>query len=129
MFNKLLFFKFFKFGLVGFSGIIVDYGITYLCKEKLKFNKYIANSVGFTIAASSNYLLNRLWTFHSHKAISTEYLKFFIVSLIGLGISNFIILVLLKLFPINFYFAKLVAIVTVVIWNFEVNYFYTFNAN
>lgn len=39
--------QFIKFCIVGGSGVFVDFGITYLCKEWLKFNKYIANSLGF----------------------------------------------------------------------------------
>lgn len=38
---------------------------TFLGKEKLRLNKYVANSLGFISAASTNYVLNRLWTFHS----------------------------------------------------------------
>ena len=59
-------FKFLKFGIVGLSGLIVDFSITILLKEKLKIHRYISNSAGFTIAASSNYLLNRIWTFESN---------------------------------------------------------------
>ncbi len=58
-------FKFLKFGIVGFSGLIIDYAITFLLKEKLKVQRYISNSIGFTVAASSNWLFNRLWTFES----------------------------------------------------------------
>ena len=33
-----LFFKFLKFGLVGFSGLLLDFGVTYIAKEKLRWN-------------------------------------------------------------------------------------------
>ena len=49
-------FKFFKFVIVGFSGLIVDFSITFLLKEKLKIHRYLSNSAGFTVAASTNYL-------------------------------------------------------------------------
>ena len=39
--------QFFKFCVVGGSGVFVDFGVTYLCKEWLKLNKYVANSLGF----------------------------------------------------------------------------------
>ena len=55
--------KFLKFIIVGFTGMVVDFSITILLKEKLKIHRYIANSAGFVLAASSNYLFNRLWTF------------------------------------------------------------------
>ena len=56
--------QFIKFCVVGASGMAVDFGITFLGKEKLRLNKYVANSLGFISAASTNYVLNRLWTFH-----------------------------------------------------------------
>ena len=62
---ETIFLKFLKFGIVGFSGVIVDFGITYFCKEKLRIQKFVSNAIGFCVAASSNYILNRLWTFQS----------------------------------------------------------------
>ncbi len=58
--------KFFRFIAVGFSGLLVDYGITALSKEIIRLQKYAANALGFIVAATSNYYLNRIWTFHSH---------------------------------------------------------------
>ena len=57
--------KFLKFGAVGLSGVFVNFGITYVCKEWLKWNKYLSNILGFVFAATTNYILNRLWTFQS----------------------------------------------------------------
>ena len=57
--------QFLKFCAVGGSGVFVDFGITYACKEWLRLNKYVANSLGFLCAATTNYILNRIWTFHN----------------------------------------------------------------
>ena len=67
-----MFLQFIKFCVVGGTGVVVDFGITFLFKEKLKLNKYIANSLGFMAAASTNYLLNRWWTFRSHHHLPAE---------------------------------------------------------
>ncbi|RLD70306.1 MAG: GtrA family protein, partial [Bacteroidetes bacterium] len=83
-FSKAFFLKFLKFGLVGFTGVFVDFGITYLTKEKLHIPKYVANAIGFTTAASTNYYLNRIWTFEStNPEIAREYTEFLAISLIG----------------------------------------------
>ena len=119
--------KFVKFGIVGFSGLFVDFGVTYLCKEIFRIQKYIANSIGFTAAASTNYILNRVWTFQSKDPnIAMEYTEFIIISLIGLGINNFILWLIVSRSKINFYIAKLFAIAVVTVWNFLANYFITF---
>jgi len=119
--------KFMKFGAVGISGLFVDFGITFLCKEIIKIPKYISNAIGFTMAASTNYLLNRIWTFQSQDpGIALEFSKFFIVSLIGLGINTLILWLLVSKFKMNFYLSKLFAIAVVMIWNFLANLLYTF---
>lgn len=118
--------KFIKFASVGFSGLIIDFSITYLLKEHFNLHRYIANSIGFTIAASTNYLLNRAWTFQSkNPAILTEYTSFFFVSLIGLGLNNLFLFLFEKKF--NFYLSKLLAIAFTTVWNFLANYFFTFS--
>jgi putative flippase GtrA len=118
-------FKFFKFIIVGFSGMVVDFSITFLLKENLKVNRYISNSVGFTIAASSNYLFNRLWTFQSNNPrVLLEFGTFFIISLIGLGINNLFLWLFER--KVRFYYAKFLAIIVTSAWNFSANYILNF---
>lgn len=119
--------KFLKFGLVGLSGVVVDFSFTYLSKEKIKLNKYLANSTGFTMATISNFFLNHYWTFEKRAdARIVEFSQFFLIALIGLGLNNLIIYFLTDKGKLNFYKAKLFAIVVVSIWNFFANYLYTF---
>ncbi len=127
-FSKAFLLKFLKFGLVGFSGVFVDFGITYLTKEKLHIPKYVANAIGFTTAASTNYYLNRVWTFEStNPEIALEYTQFLIISIIGLGINTLILWLLVSKFKMNFYLAKVFAIGVVTVWNFLANAYITFN--
>lgn len=106
--------------------MVVDFGVTFVCKELLKLNKYIANALGFIAAATSNYTLNRLWTFHSHNNITAEYAKFIGVAILGLGINSAVIYLLVEKLRLHFYFSKLLAIGVVTIWNFLMSYFFAF---
>jgi len=126
---KTLLLKFIKFGIVGFSGMLLDFGITYLLKEKARIHKYVANSIGFISAATNNYFLNRIWTFESDDPqIVLQYSKFVLIAITGLAINNFVIWLLSdKLGNLNFYIAKFIAIVVVFVWNFSMNYLFTFN--
>ena len=127
MIDKILIFKFLKFCTVGFSGMLVDFGATWILKEKVKINRYVANTCGFILAASSNYFLNRVWTFESqNKQIATEYLSFFTIALIGLGINNLLLWILSDKMKFNFYLSKLIAIGIVTLWNFGMNFLFTF---
>jgi putative flippase GtrA len=125
--DKLLLSKLLKFGIVGCSGMIIDFGTTYLCKEILKINKFISNGIGFILAATSNYFLNRNWTFNSQSEdIGTQYVQFMIVSAIGLGINSIVLYILNEKLKWNFYFSKLIAIAITTIWNFFANLLFTF---
>ena len=125
--DKVFLLKFIKFCMVGFSGIFVDFGITYFFKEVMKIQKYYANAIGFTTAATTNYFLNRVWTFHSKNPhVVMEFSRFFIIALIGLGINSSIIWLMNGKFKVNFYLSKLVATVIVTGWNFLINAYFTF---
>lgn len=127
MIASLLIVKLLKFVLVGFSGMLIDYGITWLLKEKVKLNQYIANSAGFILAASSNYIWNRVWTFTSQsEQITREYFSFILISVVGLALNNLVIILLNSKLKLNFYLAKLIAIVVVTVWNFSMNFLITY---
>ncbi len=125
--NNDLFWKFLKFGAVGFSGVFVDFGVTWICREKIRLNQYVANSTGFMFAVISNYTLNRIWTFQSQDpSVALQFSKFLLASLIGLALNNGIIYILNERFRVNFYAAKLAATAVVTVWNFWANYTFTF---
>ena len=126
-FTEAFLLKFIKFSLVGFSGVFVDFGTTFICKEILKIQKYVANTCGFVLAATTNYFMNRVWTFHStNPNIMLEFSRFFFIALIGLGMNLLIIWTMTGKFKVNFYVSKLIATLVVVLWNFLINAYYTF---
>lgn len=129
--HESLIIKLLKFGIVGFSGILVDYAFTFLFKEYAGLNKYIANSIGFITAATTNYLLNRIWTFKStNPNVAKEYVIFIFISALGLAINNLIIWLLSDvIYTINFYVAKFFAIVIVFFWNFIMNHLFNFKTD
>ncbi|MDR2118513.1 MAG: GtrA family protein [Tannerellaceae bacterium] len=119
--------QFLKFCAVGFSGMMIDFGLTWYLKEKAKTNRYIANTCGFIAAAASNYIWNRIWTFRSvSDRIAAEFLSFFLIALFGVGLNNLILWILSDKFGFNFYLSKLLAVGVVTLWNFGMNYLFTF---
>ena len=127
-FDKGLILKFLKFGAVGLSGVFVNFGVTWFFKEVCKFNKYLSNILGFIFAATTNYLLNRWWTFQStNPQVGTEYAKYFLVSVIGLGIDTLTVYLLHGKLKWNFYLSKVFAIGAATLWNFFGNLFFTFS--
>lgn len=119
--------KFLRFVFVGASGLVIDFGLTYIIKEKLKLNKYLANGVGFFIAASSNFFINRSWTFSNvDPNVGGQYFKFILFSLVGLVINSVIVWFLNDRLKKNFYVSKAVATIIVTLWNFFSNFLFTF---
>lgn len=126
-FEKAFLMKFLKFCVVGFSGTAIDFGLTWLCKEIFKIPKFLANAIGFVVAATSNYILNRTWTWGStNEQVGVEYVKFFAVSLIGLGLNTLILYIFNEKLKLNFYLSKVIATGVVMLWNFFANNFFTF---
>lgn len=129
---KPLITKFIKFGIVGATGMVVHFGVLYLCKELIGINPFVSNTIGFITAATTNYILNRIWTFRSHeKQMTVEYLKFILVSLVGLGINNGTLWLGGKLLPTwnddwRFYILWIIAVGVTTLWNFFGNLLFTF---
>jgi putative flippase GtrA len=127
-FTKEFVLKFLKFGVVGFSGVFVNFGVTWLFKEIFKLNKYVSNILGFVVAATTNYLLNRWWTFQSNNPeVGVEYAKYFLISIIGLGIDTLTVYLLNGKLKWNFYLSKVFAIGAATLWNFFGNLLFTFS--
>ncbi len=124
----LPFFAIIKFGLVGISGLIIDFSITWIAKEKLAFNKYLANSLGFISAVVNNYYWNRTWTFeNANPAVFKQFLLFLSASLIGLMLNNLFLFLFHHKIGISFYWSKLFSIGLVFIWNITINFLFIFS--
>tara|TARA_B110000263_G_scaffold214193_1_gene198554 strand:+ start:592 stop:963 length:372 start_codon:yes stop_codon:yes gene_type:complete len=120
--------KFGIFLIVGLSGLLLDFGFTFICKEKVLLNKYLSNSIGFLISTISNYFLNRHFTFQSNNPdIVTEFYWYIGISIIALIIYNGIVWLGINKWKTNFYTAKLIGRVVFTFWNFFGHYYITFH--
>ena len=119
-----------KFGMVGFLCFFIDFSLTYLFKEKLKFNKFTANAIGFLFSVVINFTLNRIWTFHSNTAdIELQFMKFISIASFALIINSVIIYILNVKIRINFYLSKLIAVFIVMFYNYSMNALFTFTSS
>ena len=122
-------FIFFKFSISGLCGVLTNFLLTFLLKEKLFLNKYISNSSALTIALFINFILNRNWTYQVNlEPASSQFLKFLLVVTVSVLINHVIVYVSHKNFKFNFYFSKLIAVALVFIWNFVMHSIYTFKS-
>ena len=120
---------FFKFSVSGLCGVLINFFLTFLFKEKLSFNKYLSNSSALTIALFINFILNRNWTYQVNlEPLYSQFLKFLLVVTVSILINHFIVYISHKNFKLNFYFSKLIAVILVFMWNFVMHSIYTFKS-
>jgi len=125
--NQAFIFKIIKFGIVGFLGFVIDFGLTYVFKEKLKMNKFVANALGFLISALVNFTVNRMWTFENHNPdLAMQLGKFMAIASVALMLNSLIIYILNGKIRINFYVSKIIAVLFVMFYNFIMNSLFTF---
>ena len=139
--------RFLRFGVVGFSGLFVDIVVFYLLRELIGLPLYLSTALSIEAAIVNNFLWNDAWTFadlaqqqKGWRARARRFYKFNLVCLMGaflqVGIMTLLLLVpAVNQLPAlvaqvstadwvdnaNEYFAKVVAIAIVTLWNFWIN--------
>lgn len=117
-----------RFGMVGSIGMAVDFGTTWVFREKVKINEYVANAIGFSLAVVNNFILNKYFTFQENTSVtSRQFFLYTMVSLAGLGLNTLFLYVINKMLPSRFYWAKFLATAVVFVWNFAINSYITFD--
>ena len=122
--------RFFKFGLVGFSGVFVDMVIFYLLSDASTLGWGLTRSkiIAAEVAVLNNFLWNDLLTFldlaqqqFGRRKLIKRFVKFNLICLVGIGLNLIILNFLYNNLHINKYLANLIAIAIVTIWNFWFN--------
>ena len=84
-----------RYCLVGASGYVVNLGVYSLLYTELSYR--IAFTIAFVVAASSNFLWNRLWTFRvEHGRPHHQYARFLGVSAAALVLDLIVLRVLVE---------------------------------
>src|SRR5205807_8576509 len=80
--------QFIRFGVVGVSGFLVDTATVYGLRHALGL--YGAGLVAYVTAASSNWLLNRIWTFRGRGsgAAHRQWARFMVTNLAGFVLNR-----------------------------------------
>jgi dolichol-phosphate mannosyltransferase len=80
--------EFFKFCLVGFTGLVVDTAVLVSLVDHASMDPRFAAVFAFAAAVSWNYLFNRIWAFRAGRStpISSSFIFFVSICLGGLGV-------------------------------------------
>ncbi len=118
-----------KYYAVGGSGVLVNLGILYALTDLAGYWYLASQVIAISVSISSNFLFNRFWTFSGSiedQKNSVMYLKFLIVSLIGMAIQLGITYVLVEGIAIYYMYAAGIGIVIAGGINYVVNRRWTF---
>lgn len=114
-----------KFCAVGAAGYVVNLAV-YDGLLHARFHYLAAATCSFLVAVTSNYTLNRLWTFRDRRAgVAAQGMRFLVVSLASLG-ANLIVLHVLISLGLGKLSGQAVAIVVVTPLNFLGNRLWSF---
>ena len=137
--------RFFKFATVGAIGSVVDIGIANLLTHLLEMPLVYAGSISFICAVFSNFSLNRYWTYPDSRSrpLMHQLGMFFLVNSIGIAIRipilHFVEPLMASIFEgaghlsmaTSEFLARnatlVLAIGIVMIWNFFINRYWTYN--
>ncbi len=132
--------KYIKFSVIGGLGAVINTAILWTANEVFFVYYLWASVLAFSVAVTSNYVLNRKWTFRSKGRVPKQYSQFLVVSVSGL-VLNLIVLksIVDGLMPaldiardkasVYLIVANLITIFIVSVFNFVVNSFWTFRAD
>jgi dolichol-phosphate mannosyltransferase len=120
--------RFFRFGLVGLSGVVVDMAFLYLLSDVAGLALTRSKIIASEFAIINNFLWNDFWTFGDiakrqpgKRQRLKRLLKFNVICLAGLILNVLLLNVFYNLLGVNKYVANLLAIAFVTVWNFWLN--------
>ena len=137
--------RFLKFMAVGAFGAVIDFGIANLLTHFLNFVLVLAGTISFSCAVLSNFIWNRYWTYPESRSrpLPHQLGMFALVNVAGIAIRipilHFLEAPLRDFVSANGILAMLtpefiarnltlaVAVGIVMLWNFFVNRYWTYN--
>lgn len=108
----------FKYGLVSVFALVTDAGLLYILVEYFQVHYIYAATLAFGCGLAVNYSLAKLFVFKKSKFTSTqEFIWYATIGLIGLGLNDLIIYLLVWL-HVWYLYAKAVSVAVVFFFNF-----------
>ena len=118
-----------KYFLVGGIGVGVNLGLLYVLTDFLGIWYILSQGIAIAISITNNFFLHRYWTFKNEivepKTLE-RYIKFFIVSIIGMGIQLGLTFILVENYAMYYLSAAVLSIIVASAFNYLVNRKWTF---
>jgi len=115
-----LFRQILRFGVVGTSAFIIDYGFLYVFTEFCGIEYLISSALSFCISVIFNYIMSIVWVFDvgEQHSRTRDFVVFITLSTIGLGINQLGMWLLVEKAGMWYMLAKIFATAVVMVYNF-----------
>jgi putative flippase GtrA len=123
--SKELFYKFFKYSVVGCISILIYFLSVFVLVEVFDKNPIFGSAVAFIVMSYFSFLLNRKFTFGSDFSYN-KLLRFLAVSAVGFTLNFFIMFMVVNVFSLHYSIGELVTTLVIPIINFLLNNYWTF---
>jgi len=110
----------FRYIIAGGLAFLIDFSILYICTEFLAMHYLVSNLFGLAAGLTITYILNTQWVF-SYRRYKKSWLEFVIFSaivVVGLGLNEGLMLILVGTFSVHYLHAKIVTSVFVTVFNY-----------
>ncbi len=117
--NKLMI-QLMRFAVVGGSAFLIDYGVMIFLTELFGVDYLISCGISFTVSVIYNYILSVKWVFDvgDGRDKRQEFVLFLFMSIIGLGLNQLLMWLLVEKMEIYYMMAKIMVTVVVMVYNF-----------
>ena len=102
-----------KYFLVGGIGVAINLGLLYILTDFLGIWYILSQGIAIAVSITNNFFLHRYWTFKNEIAepkTVQRYIKFFIVSVVGMSIQLGLTFILVENFALYYLYAAVIAI-------------------
>lgn len=118
--------RFFKFCLVGLSGVFVNQGLLWILTEFAGLPYQASAVISIETSIISNFILNDFFTFPQRRApgalpFFNRLWKFNLVSLVGAAINFGLLMLLTEVAGVHYLISNLCGIIAATLWNYLVN--------
>ncbi|MDO4490417.1 MAG: GtrA family protein [Lachnospiraceae bacterium] len=109
-----------KFGIVGVLAFLIDYGVMIFLTECFQLNYLLSAMLSFSLSVIFNYIASMRFVFVGREDMSKskEFTIFIILSLIGLGINELFMWLMVDKMLIHYMISKIFVTGIVMVWNF-----------
>lgn len=115
------FLQFFRYLFVGGIATVVDWGVLFALTEVFKLHHLISAVFAFVAGLAANFTLSKLLVFSANEAKAgawVEFMGYALIGIIGLGITELILLLFTDCLSLHYMISKAIATVVVLVWNY-----------